>query len=53
MNAPVNPKEITIQFTNLKKEAAVEPDPVHTGEVTKKPRLLRSTAKAESVKVLP
>ena len=40
MNAPVNPKEITIQFTNLKKEAAVEPDPVHTGEVTKKTQII-------------
>jgi chlorophyllide a reductase subunit X len=40
MNAPVNPKEITIQFTNLKKEAAVDPDPVHTGEVTKKTQII-------------
>lgn len=40
MNAPANPKEITIQFTNLKKEAAVEPDPVHTGEVTKKTQII-------------
>ena len=40
MNAPVNPKEITIQFTNLKKEAAVEPDPVHTGDVTKKTQII-------------
>ncbi|MEY2662805.1 MAG: hypothetical protein RIQ35_1122 [Pseudomonadota bacterium] len=40
MNAPVNPKEITIQFTNLKKEAAVEPNPVHTGEVTKKTQII-------------
>jgi chlorophyllide a reductase subunit X len=40
MNAPVNQKEITIQFTNLKKEAAVEPDPVHTGEVTKKTQII-------------
>ncbi len=40
MNAPVNPKEITIQFTNLKKEAAVEPDPVHTGKVTKKTQII-------------
>jgi chlorophyllide a reductase subunit X len=40
MNAPVNPKEITIQFTNLKKEAAVEPDPVHIGEVTKKTQII-------------
>lgn len=40
MNAPVNPKEITIQFTNLKKEAAIEPDPVHTGEVTKKTQII-------------
>jgi chlorophyllide a reductase subunit X len=40
MNATVNPKEITIQFTNLKKEAAVEPDPVHTGEVTKKTQII-------------
>jgi chlorophyllide a reductase subunit X len=40
MNAPVNPKEITIQFTNLKKEAAVEPDPVHTGELTKKTQII-------------
>jgi chlorophyllide a reductase subunit X len=40
MNAPVNPKEITIQFTNLKKEAAMEPDPVHTGEVTKKTQII-------------
>jgi chlorophyllide a reductase subunit X len=40
MNAPVNPKEITIQFTNLKKEAALEPDPVHTGEVTKKTQII-------------
>ena len=40
MNAPVNPKEITIQFTNLKKEAAFDPDPVHTGEVTKKTQII-------------
>jgi len=40
MNAPVNQKEITIQFTNLKKEAAVEPEPVHTGEVTKKTQII-------------
>jgi chlorophyllide a reductase subunit X len=40
MNAPVNAKEITIQFTNLKKEAAVDPDPVHTGEVTKKTQII-------------
>lgn len=40
MNAPVNPKEIAIQFTNLKKEAAQEPDPVHTGEVTKKTQII-------------
>lgn len=40
MNAPVNPKEITIQFSNLKKEAAVDPDPVHTGEVTKKTQII-------------
>jgi chlorophyllide a reductase subunit X len=40
MNAPVSPKEITIQFTNLKKEAAMEPDPVHTGEVTKKTQII-------------
>jgi 3,8-divinyl chlorophyllide a/chlorophyllide a reductase subunit X len=40
MNAPVSPKEITIQFTNLKKEAAVDPDPVHTGEVTKKTQII-------------
>ena len=40
MNAPVNPREITIQFTNLKKEAAVDPDPVHTGEVTKKTQII-------------
>jgi len=36
----VNAKEITIQFTNLKKEAAVDPDPVHTGEVTKKTQII-------------
>ena len=40
MNAPNVPKEITIQFTNLKKEAAIEPDKVHTGEIKKETQII-------------
>lgn len=40
MNAPTTPKEITIQFTQLKKEAAIEPDPVHTGEIKKETQII-------------
>jgi len=40
MNAPTAPKEITIQFTQLKKEAAIEPDPVHTGEIKKETQII-------------
>ena len=40
MNAPNVPKEITIQFTNLNKEAAIEPDQVHTGEIKKETQII-------------
>ena len=40
MNAPKVPKEITIQFAQLKKEAAIEPDKVHTGEITKETQII-------------
>lgn len=40
MNAPTAPEEITIQFTQLKKEAAIEPDPVHTGEIKKETQII-------------
>ena len=40
MNAPSVPKEITIQFAQLKKEAAIEPDKVHTGEIKKETQII-------------
>ena len=40
MNAPNVPKEITIQFAQLKKEAAIEPDKVHTGEIKKETQII-------------
>jgi 3,8-divinyl chlorophyllide a/chlorophyllide a reductase subunit X len=40
MNAPSIPKEITIQFAALKKEAAIEPDKVHTGEIKKETQII-------------
>lgn len=40
MNAPTVPKEVTIQFSQLKKEAAIEPDPVHTGEIKKETQII-------------
>lgn len=40
MNAPSIPKEITIQFAQLKKEAAIEPDKVHTGEIKKETQII-------------
>lgn len=40
MNAPNVPKEVTVQFTNLKKEAAIEPDKVHTGEIKKETQII-------------
>ncbi|CAM3800889.1 chlorophyllide a reductase iron protein subunit X [Polynucleobacter antarcticus] len=40
MNAPSAVKEVTIQFANLKKEAAIEPDPVHTGEIKKETQII-------------
>lgn len=40
MNAPNVPKEITIQFAQLKKEAAIEPDAVHTGEIKKETQII-------------
>ena len=40
MNAPSVPKEITIQFTQFKKEAAIEPDHVHTGEIKKETQII-------------
>ena len=40
MNAPSVPKEITIQFTQLKKEAAIEPDQVHTGAIKKETQII-------------
>ena len=40
MNAPTVPKEVTIQFTQLKKEAAIEPDQVHTGEIKKETQII-------------
>ena len=40
MNAPNVPKEITIQFSQLKKEAAIEPDKVHTGEIKKETQII-------------
>ena len=40
MNAPAVPKEVTIQFTQLKKEAAIEPDQVHTGEIKKETQII-------------
>ncbi len=52
MNAPNVPKEITIQFAQLKKEAAIEPDKVHIGEIKKRLRSLPFMARAELVRVL-
>jgi chlorophyllide a reductase subunit X len=40
MNAPAVPKEVTIQFAQLKKEAAIEPDKVHTGEIKKETQII-------------
>jgi chlorophyllide a reductase subunit X len=40
MNAPTVPKEVTIQFAHLKKEAAIEPDKVHTGEIKKETQII-------------
>ena len=40
MNAPNVPKEITIQFAQLKKEAAIEPDTVHTGAIKKETQII-------------
>ena len=40
MNAPSAPKEITVHFAQLKKEAAIEPDPVHTGEIKKETQII-------------
>ena len=40
MNAPTVPKEVTIQFAQLKKEAAIEPDKVHTGEIKKETQII-------------
>ena len=40
MNAPTVPKEVTIQFAHLKKEAAIEPDKVHTGEIKKETQMI-------------
>ena len=40
MNAPSTPKEITVQFAQLKKEAAIEPEPVHTGEIKKETQII-------------
>ena len=34
------PSEATIQFMNLKKEAAIEPDAVATGPVTKETQII-------------
>jgi len=52
MNAPSAPKEITVHFAQLKKEAAIEPDPVHTGEIKKRRKLSRFTVRAVLVKAL-
>ena len=40
MNAPSAPKEITVHFAQLKKEAAIEPDPVHAGEIKKETQII-------------
>lgn len=34
------PAEATVQFVNLKKEASMEPDPVHKGPVTKETQII-------------
>ena len=34
------PAEATVQFVNLKKEAEMEPDPVHKGPVTKETQII-------------
>jgi len=39
MSSPI-PAQATIQFMNLKKEAAVDPDPVATGPVTKETQII-------------
>jgi chlorophyllide a reductase subunit X len=39
MNSPI-PAEATVQFMNLKKEAAIEPDPVSTKPVTKETQII-------------
>ena len=40
MNAPNVPKEVTVQFAQLRKEAAIEPDKVHTGEIKKETQII-------------
>ena len=39
MNSPI-PTEATVQFMNLKKEAAIEPDAVSTKPVTKETQII-------------
>ena len=39
MNTPI-PSQATVQFMNLKKEAAIEPSPVPTGPVTKETQII-------------
>jgi chlorophyllide a reductase subunit X len=39
MNSPV-PAQATVQFMNLKKEAAIEPDAVSTAPVTKETQII-------------
>jgi chlorophyllide a reductase subunit X len=39
MNSPI-PAEATVQFMNLKKEAAIEPDPISTKPVTKETQII-------------